>query len=137
MNIMHLKAGDAVILKRINRYGRYEFREGKIAAVVAAVVKIDGVNFRRDTGFQSGEAEPGAFSRWEAFPGNDYEARTQLEQSKTPGALAPAITERRVRLIRAIDRLNTMPVDEVEGDLTAVEHLIGWFGKDEDFKETD
>lgn len=135
-SIKHLKPGDPVILRRINRYGRYEFRETTIDRIAANVAKIDGMNFRRDTNNQSGDAEPLAFSRWEAFPANDYTARTQLEQYKA-GTLPPVIHERKVRLIRAIDRLNNTPVDEVEGDLDAVEHLIGWFGRDDDFKETD
>lgn len=136
MNIKHLKAGDAVILRRINGYGRYEFRQTTIQTLLAGVVRIGGKNFRRDTGFESGAMLSQAFSKWEAFPANDYEARTQLEQAKE-GSLPPAMSERRVRLIRAIERLTKMPFDEVEGDLNAVEGLIGAFGRDEDFRETD
>lgn len=131
MDIRHLKAGADVVLRRVDKYGRYEYQAVKISKVAGRVARIgtyDGVSLTRATGVQTTGPEAGELSRWEAFP-PDHPDVTGLP-------LTQVVPEEQIRFVRAMARL-----DAADPELTAKteigRQIVAAFGKDEDFKAAD
>lgn len=135
MNIKHLKAGAAVILRRINRYGRYEYSEATISKIAAgnAVAGV-GCSFNRDTGKENGYLIPPQLSKWEAFPADFDTIRLELEDWKN-GKRTQVVPPERVKLIRCLERIRNINPEAVEP--TFASHIIEAVGQDGDYSETD
>jgi hypothetical protein len=137
MNIKHLKAGDKVILRRTNQYGRYEYAQATIAKIAAgnAVVGV-GSSYNRDTGKENGILIPPHMTKWEAFPADHEPVATEAKEWKD-GKKFQVVDPDVVRMRRAFDRLVLSPLDEVGKIDLIVKAVVAHYGKPEDFKETD
>jgi hypothetical protein len=135
MNIKHLKAGDKVILRRINRYGRYEYSRATISKIAAgnAVAGV-GSSFNRDTGKENGYLIPPQLSKWEAFPADFEIVKLELDDWEK-GKRTQVVSPERVKLIRCLERIRNIRPEDVEA--TFAFHIIKAVGQPGDYVETD